>query len=182
MIITILVFLLPFIPPSCGHKKEEVVTSEFPVIDTSIVSDINKYSEFAKTEVTDSSTLKPDNTTKKSNDATKPSKFTFVERIFLYPDEENLSGFGYIYILFDKEYFCFFFSFLFLWIVLFNHLLNFKIFVLDNVTILLIGLIFLGILGIVDFDKLKFGFWITLGLYLITTLTFYLQLKLKSRT
>ncbi len=169
VILTFLGFFLPFLPPNCaGLKKTERATEVSDnTIDTNIVQSVH---------VLDTTSLKSDSTILSDTDT---SKFDLVSlycyKVFISPDDENLSGFGYLYIGFENQYFYIFFSFLILWLLGLKLFLKIKVIAFEDYKLLILGLFLLILLGISKYSTLQFGFWITIGLYLLTTLLFLIE-------
>ncbi len=113
--ITILTFLLPFIPSSCSKfnssKPVEESFSDSCVVEEELVD--------PKAEIKDNILS--------NTDSVKRDEISIFQRVFILPDKTNLSGLGYLLLYFDYEYFLIFFAFSFLIIGFLIHVLGLPI-------------------------------------------------------
>lgn len=157
LIVLLASFLLPFVPPGCSDMRSNEPV-EAPKDNNSEVDTLSS---------------NQDSTFSNSDEKIGKKDFTILERIFKYPDNENLSALGYLLDYFIVEYFLMFFGVLITFLVFIQRMLSVKFFTFPDFWLLLIGFILLAILSILHYDDVIWGFWVSLGIYLIVVVIFF---------
>ncbi len=174
----LLSFLLPFVPPGCSDMsvgKEKVESEQGDIAKAD--SAISKSDTISKI---DSNAIKAKQTelTSDKQDSIEYHPFDTVslaKRIFMSPDRDHLSGTGYLIEYFVLEYFLVFLGFLIPFIVLVQSLLKRRLLVPNDKILLVVGVLLLSIVGILHYDILVWGFWVSLGLYSVTIISFFIS-------
>lgn len=149
-------FFLPFVPPGCSDMRNQKPSDsvvELPEPDTS--------------------SIKSDSNLAFSDEKIEKENFSFIERVFKYPDNENLSGLGYLIEYFVIEYFLVYFGMLFPLLVFLQRILKFKFFAFPEFWLIAMGFSMFCILAILHYSEVLWGFWMCLGVNVFVIISFF---------